>query len=134
MQFPVRDPCIDLCRLKVFVPQKITHVLYRHAVFQQVRGYGVTQVVQAYVFLYLRLPYKLFYRVVEMIPLGSSSCIIRNQCRLFFGCETLIGYIIFNFPLNNLLQKINDPKDKINGTRFLLYHSLNIEWIKEATG
>eukprot|EP01084_Bolivina_argentea_P070876 128877_1 len=43
-----------------------------------------------------------------------------------------IGFIIFNYTWQRLLERIND--DKINGVKFIKYYQDNTQWIKEATG
>eukprot|EP01084_Bolivina_argentea_P226953 383304_1 len=48
-----------------------------------------------------------------------------------------IGYILYNYPLNNLLDRINginDNNDIINGTKYIQYYKKNKRWIEKATG
>eukprot|EP01084_Bolivina_argentea_P177483 306906_1 len=46
-----------------------------------------------------------------------------------------VGWILFNYPLENLLDRIIDPNDPIDGQVFIqLYQSKNDKWIKGKTG
>eukprot|EP01084_Bolivina_argentea_P066653 121522_1 len=45
-----------------------------------------------------------------------------------------IGYIIYNYPIDNLLQRVNDINDAINGQKFIEYYKAKNKWMKDATG
>eukprot|EP01084_Bolivina_argentea_P274565 468034_1 len=45
-----------------------------------------------------------------------------------------IAYMIYNYPLDNLLNRINDVHDAINGIKFIEYYVKQEPWMENVTG
>eukprot|EP01084_Bolivina_argentea_P208637 355637_1 len=45
-----------------------------------------------------------------------------------------IGYRMYNVPINNLLNRIRDKSDPINGEKFIKYYAEYNSWIEDVTG
>eukprot|EP01084_Bolivina_argentea_P312530 541085_1 len=45
-----------------------------------------------------------------------------------------MGYILYNYPLNSLLNRVNDNNDIINGQKYISYYKQNKNWIATVTG
>eukprot|EP01084_Bolivina_argentea_P283680 485939_1 len=45
-----------------------------------------------------------------------------------------LGYIAYNYPLNNVINRINDECDLIDGEKYIKYYKENKNWMEEVSG
>eukprot|EP01084_Bolivina_argentea_P257944 434670_1 len=77
------------------------------------------------------------HQTLNIILEHLKSWISQNKEEVKQKTAEEIGYILFNYPLNSLINKINGASGDnniINGKQYILYYKQNKKWIQEATG
>eukprot|EP01083_Nonionella_stella_P117768 351289_1 len=97
---------------------------------------------------------------VSSLSASDLSAIVNNELKQFIKSKTLIvmfdwldqwsngdgkdtiktrtaeelGYMLYNAPLNRLLDRINDKEDPIDGAKLIVYYKENNQWMEDTTG